>query len=77
MCSGRLFTPRCLPVAGSMSKPNLVAITTRSRKGARASPTSSSLMNGPYTSAVSKRVTPRSKAARISAIASRLSGACP
>ena len=36
-----------LPVIGSMSKPNLVAITTCSRKGARASPTSSSLVNGP------------------------------
>jgi hypothetical protein len=29
------------------SKPNLVAITTCPRKGAKASPTSSSLANGP------------------------------
>src|SRR5260370_427753 len=28
MCSGRLFRPRCWPVFGSISKPNLVAITT-------------------------------------------------
>jgi hypothetical protein len=28
MCSGRLFRPRCWPVFGSMSNPNLVAITT-------------------------------------------------
>ena len=32
---------------GSMSKPNLVAITTSSRNGASASPTNSSLVNGP------------------------------
>lgn len=36
-------------------------------------PTSSSLMYGPYTSAVSKNVTPRSTAARMSAMASGLS----
>jgi hypothetical protein len=30
-----------------MSKPNFVAMATRSRIGARASPTSSSLVNGP------------------------------
>jgi hypothetical protein len=39
--------PVFLPVAGSIFQPNLVAITTWPRKGARASPTSSSLMNGP------------------------------
>ena len=33
--------------SGSRSNPNLVAITTCSRKGARASPTSSSFVNGP------------------------------
>ena len=33
--------------------------------GAKASPTSSSFLNGPYASAVSKSVTPRSAAARI------------
>jgi hypothetical protein len=34
-----------------MEKPNLVAIATWSRTGASASPTSSSFVNGPYTSA--------------------------
>ena len=33
--------------SGSSSNPNLVAITTCPRKGARASPTSSSFVNGP------------------------------
>ena len=33
--------------SGSSSNPNLVAITTWSRTGARASPTSSSFVNGP------------------------------
>ena len=51
-----------------MSQPNFVAITTWSRTGASASPTSSSLTYGPYTSAVSKNVTPRSTAARSTAI---------
>jgi hypothetical protein len=40
-----------------------------------ASPTSSSFSNGPYTSAVSNSVTPRSTAARSRAIMSRRSGA--
>ena len=53
MCSGRLLRP-----PASRSKPNLVATTTWSRKGASASPTSSSFVWGPYTSAVSKNVTP-------------------
>ena len=48
----------------SRSKPNFVAITTWSRTGSSASPTSSSFVNGPYTCAVSKNVTPRSTAAR-------------
>jgi chromosome partitioning protein len=43
----------------------------------RASPTSSSFVNGPYTSAVSKNVTPRSTALRINAIISCLSAAGP
>src|SRR5438270_1334392 len=77
MCSGRLSSPACLPVLGSSLNPNLVAITTYLRKGARASPTSSSLVNGPYTSAVSKNVTPRSTAARISEIPCCLSIAGP
>jgi hypothetical protein len=70
--SGRLSVPRDRPVESS--KPNFVAITTSSRTGSSASPTSSSLWNGPYTWAVSKKVTPRSTAARISAIESPRSG---
>ena len=42
--------------------PNFVASTTSSRRPAIARPTSSSLVNGPYMSAVSRRVTPRSSA---------------
>src|SRR2546426_1922603 len=60
MCSGRLSMPICSPVGPSLN-PNLVAITTCPRKGASASPTSSSLVNGPYASAVSKKVMPRSR----------------
>src|SRR6266478_3556297 len=77
ICSGRLSSPACLPVSESNLKPNFVAITTRSRNGASASPTSSSLVKGPYTSAVSKNVTPRSTADRISAIISFLSAGGP
>jgi hypothetical protein len=66
---GTAGQPDDLPFS-SYANPNLVAITTWSRSGASASPTSSSLTNGPYTSAVSKKVTPRSTAARISAIMS-------
>ena len=69
MCSGRLDRPVGLP-SSSNAKPNLVAMTTWSRTGASASPTISSLPNGPYTSAVSKKVTPRSTAARMSAMPS-------
>ena len=58
-------------------KPNLVASTTRSRTGSSASPTSSSFVCGPYTSAVSKRVTPRSTAARSMPIISGRSGEGP
>ena len=43
--SGRLSMPVGSPVESS--KPNLVAITTWSRTGSSASPTSSSLSNGP------------------------------
>src|SRR5713101_3948811 len=78
MCSGRLL--RALhpgPPLGSGAKPNFVAITTWPWNGASASPTSSSFVNGPYTSAVSKNVTPRSTAARISAIISCLSAGGP
>src|SRR5206468_1166556 len=78
MCSGRLFRALHLgPPLGSGAKPNFVAITTCSRSGASASPTSSSFVYGPYTSAVSKNVTPRSTAARISEIPSCLSTAGP
>src|SRR5215211_6205465 len=76
MWSGRLERPTCRP-SWSNRNPNLVAMTTWSRKGARASPTSSSFTNGPYTSAVSKKVTPRSTAARITAIPCRRSTAGP
>ena len=58
----------------SKSNPNFVAITTWSRTGSSASPTSSSFVNGPYTCAVSKKVTPRSTAARVRSIISALSG---
>ena len=42
--------------------PNLVASTTSSRRPAIARPTSRSLVNGPYMSAVSRKVIPRSSA---------------
>ena len=50
---------------------------TCSRCGTSASPTSSSLVNGPYVSAVSKNVTPRSTAFRITAMACCFSVAGP
>ncbi len=78
MCSGRLFSAFHLPPsAGLASQPNFVAITTLPRNGASPSPTSSSFTNGPYTSAVSKNVTPRSTAACSSATISCLSLAGP
>ncbi len=46
----------------TMFHANLVATTTCSRIGAIASPTSTSLSYGPYTSAVSMNVTPCSTA---------------
>src|SRR5215203_233255 len=74
MLSGWLDTPPpSTPFSGN-AKPNLVAILTWSRTGWRASPTISSLVNGPYTSAVSKKVTPWSTAFRISVIASSRDG---
>src|SRR5215218_1228335 len=76
MCSGRLERPTCRP-SWSKRNPNLVAMTTSLRKGARASPTSSSFTNGPYTSAVSKNVTPCSTAARITAMTCCRSAAGP
>ena len=68
ICSGRLSVPCIFP--STMFQPNLVAMTTWSRTGARASPTSSSFTYGPYTSAVSTSVTPRSTAPRSTAIMS-------
>jgi hypothetical protein len=53
-----------------MFHPNFVAMVTWSRTGSSASPTTSSLVYGPYTSAVSKKVTPRSTAARMIAMPS-------
>src|SRR5215218_3532937 len=76
MCSGRLERPTCRP-SWSKRNPNLVAMTTSLRKGARASPTSSSFTSGPYTSAVSKNVTPCSTAARITAMTCCRSAAGP
>src|SRR5437016_11845429 len=74
----RLSTPpKPRSALGSILNPNLVAITTWPRNGARASPTSSSFANGPYASAVSKNVTPRSTADRTSEIISFLSPAGP
>src|ERR1700690_3427491 len=75
VCSGRLFR-LAAPGRWSLplrSNPNLVAIATLPLKGASASPTSSSLVNGPYTSAVSKNVMPRSTAAWRRAVISFLS----
>src|ERR1700683_3655400 len=78
MCSGRLFSAFHLPPsAGCASHPNFVPIPTLPRNGASPSPTSSSFTSGPYTSAVSKNVTPRSTAACSSAIISCLSLAGP
>ena len=74
MFSGRLSSPSAgLPPL----KPNFVTITTRSRTGASASPTNSSFVNGPYDSAVSKNVTPKSNAPRISETAACFSVGSP
>src|SRR6516164_7652855 len=56
MWSGRLLgRHEFTPVFGSMSQPNLLAITIWALKGARASPTTSSFVKGPSDSAVSKK----------------------
>jgi len=70
--SGRLTNPTCCLYSDQMFHPNLVAITTCHGRE-RGFATSSSLMKGPYTSAVSKNVTPSSTAARITGIISCLS----
>jgi len=67
LCSGRLSSsakPRS--ASGSILNPNLVAITTWSRKGARASPTSSSFANGPYAAARISETIPFLSAAGLS-----------
>src|SRR5437667_382635 len=53
------FSPR--------TTPNFVATTTRSRRSRIAFPTSSSFLNGPYMSAVSRKVAPSSIARSICA----------
>ena len=74
--AGRADVRRAAVDAGSCGRrrrrtlPNLVASTTSSRRPAMARPTSSSLVNGPYMSAVSRRVTPRSRARWMVATAS-------
>jgi len=74
MLSGRLHTPPPVTPFSSNANPNLVAIMTWSRNGSSASPTMSSFANGPYTSAVSKKVTPTSTARLMTAIASARGG---
>src|ERR1017187_939015 len=60
--SGRPFTRR---PSGVRWLPNFVASTTSSLRPLMASPTSRSLVKGPYASAVSRSVTPRSRARRM------------
>jgi hypothetical protein len=73
-CSGRPLAPIsvALPdasVVPESTRPTLVASTARSRRPPiSARPTSSSLVKGPYTSAVSISVTPRSSAWWITAM---------
>ncbi len=57
-------------VPSTMRHPNFVATTTSSRIGAIAAPTSSSFTKGPYTSAVSMKVTPCATAYRSTPIMS-------
>ena len=57
----------------SILKPNLVAMIARSRLPWSARPSSSSFVYGPYTSAVSKNVTPSSIARWMVAMDSRSS----
>src|SRR5438270_192180 len=58
-----------MPPSGSRMSENFVATTNSSRRPAIASPTSSSLWPSPYTSAVSRKKTPRSSARWIFEIA--------
>jgi hypothetical protein len=75
--AGEPSSTRLVGLSGVGSKriPNLVAITTSSRRPASARPSSCSLVNGPYISAVSKNVQPSSSARLIVAIASSSSAA--
>ena len=57
-------------VVGSIRRANLVAITYSSRWPLTARPTSSSLVIGPYSCAVSRKLIPSSSARWIVAIAS-------
>ncbi len=76
--SGRLSNSCHFPLPSEFGfHPNFVAITTFPLKGSNASPTNSSFVNGPYTSAVSKKFMPFSTALRIRSIASFLSEAGP
>ena len=59
-----------LSSVGAQRMPNFVAIVTSSRRPASAFPSSSSFVNGPYISAVSRNVQPSSIARWIVAIAS-------
>jgi hypothetical protein len=59
--SGRPLMPRYAP-SSPRTFPNFVATTTSSRRPRIAVPTSISFVNGPYMSAVSRNVTPRSSA---------------
>src|SRR4051794_38085986 len=68
-CSGLLLRPGSLwPVCWSTFHPNFEVITTLSRNGLIPSPRMRSTSHGPYASAASKNVTPRSNAARMTLI---------
>ena len=62
--------------SGLRTLPNFVAMTTPSRRSLMARPTSCSFVNGPYMSAVSRNVIPRSIARWIVAIDSALVARC-
>src|SRR3954471_1100988 len=68
MYPGETSTPVIRPLPSSNVLPNFVAIATRSRSASSALPRISSLWPVPYTSAVSKNVTPSSRPRRIAAI---------
>jgi hypothetical protein len=76
MFSGRLSRGAVPPGTWEI-QPNFVASTTSSRRPLMARPTSSLFVNGPYASAVSMSVTPRSSARWIVPIASPSSTPAP